>query len=804
MASLGNIFVVLGLKADQFKKGMSQAGQKIGLFGKRLGKSQSGLKKFTSGLSSLSPVALGLTGVVVGLGAAVADAFRTMSNFEQAMADVSAITGATGKDLDEFKTEILKVADATDKSAVDIAKAFQLVGSAQPELLKSATALAEVTKQAVILAKAGGLDVPQAADALTKSMNQFGVGADQAANFIDILANSQQKGTATIDQLAEAMIKGGGTARGMGLDFEQANVLLQAFAKGGVVGSEAGTQMAGALSKLAKVSQKEFNPTQTNAITVIDNLKKAQLSYKDLIKLTDAEGAKWITTLINNNDVLQDLDGGLSKNGSALEQAATRFDTVTGKTEEMGSAYDNMVTGVTDGSGAISDAVKGVLSSFTGLFKNISMFNAEATTTSDKWRMVGNVFIGFANKFTGMITGLLGVVDAVAGTDLAGNLEIEKLGIVSTKVGDMDAALKKYNSTQLAVKKVELQKHYEELGLSAVAAKKHVTGLVTAQKDLEQASIDGAAAAAKAEEERLKASKKSEAEAAAKKNKKAQEKQDKIDEQARAKKEKADEDEIARASKISSELQNVKISQIQDQFAQERALLIKKFKDETALLDKAKTDEAELIKAKAAALTNELEAVSDREILFIAKIVPPTEEELAQLALIKEKAQAAGDAVTSAFSSMGSILVSQMGEAETGMQQFQQSMVGIVTKLIGQALASSIANAIVAGSTTGAASGPAAAFLTPTLIATTVGSVLSAFAAIPAFASGVSNFGGGPALVGELGPELVSLPRHASVTPNNMLGGSTQKIELSGEWKMKGTDMIMTIERTKRQGSFKN
>lgn len=41
------------------------------------------------------------------------------------------------------------------------------------------------------------------------------------------------------------------------------------------------------------------------------------------------------------------------------------------------------------------------------------------------------------------------------------------------------------------------------------------------------------------------------------------------------------------------------------------------------------------------------------------------------------------------------------------------------------------------------------------------------------FADGVTNYGGGMAVVGERGPELVNLPRGSSVTPNHALGGVT-------------------------------
>jgi phage-related tail protein len=39
---------------------------------------------------------------------------------------------------------------------------------------------------------------------------------------------------------------------------------------------------------------------------------------------------------------------------------------------------------------------------------------------------------------------------------------------------------------------------------------------------------------------------------------------------------------------------------------------------------------------------------------------------------------------------------------------------------------------------------------------------------IPGFAEGVKGFGGGMAVVGENGPELVNLPRGADVIPNSV------------------------------------
>lgn len=50
---------------------------------------------------------------------------------------------------------------------------------------------------------------------------------------------------------------------------------------------------------------------------------------------------------------------------------------------------------------------------------------------------------------------------------------------------------------------------------------------------------------------------------------------------------------------------------------------------------------------------------------------------------------------------------------------------------------------------------------------------------LPRFAEGVQNFGGGLAVVGERGPELVNLPKGSDVIPNHALGGGTVNVSVN-------------------------
>lgn len=313
---------------------------------RKVEKSASGLQKRIRGIGSSFKQLVS----VVSIAAVLTTGANAIVQYDKASASLMAITGATTEQMVEYKAEVLSTAKATKQSSVDIAKAFELVGSAKPELLSSAKALGEVSKQAFFLSKAGGLEMEDAVGALTVSLNQFGAGANEAAKFTDILATAQQKGSGTISFLSEAIVKAGGISKAFGNSFEDTVAILEGFAKAGVPASESGTQLAGILSKLTKVQKKEFNPQFTKATDIINNLAKANLSYTDLLKMTDARGAQWITTIINQNKTVQELAGNLHDVNNAQSQAAINTSTLSDRFIQLKSSFENAAIANTENS----------------------------------------------------------------------------------------------------------------------------------------------------------------------------------------------------------------------------------------------------------------------------------------------------------------------------------------------------------------------------------------------------------------------------------------------------------------------
>ena len=163
--------------------------------------------------------------------------------------DLSAITGATGKDLEFMADRAKEMGLAVGLMGKEVLEAFKLVASAKPDLLENSRLLAEVTKQVLILSKAAGVDLADAANTVGTSLNQFGAGANQAARFINVLAAGAKFGASEVEQTSQAIVKMGAVAKKMGVDFETANAAIQLLAAGGIKAEVAGTGLKTCIDK---------------------------------------------------------------------------------------------------------------------------------------------------------------------------------------------------------------------------------------------------------------------------------------------------------------------------------------------------------------------------------------------------------------------------------------------------------------------------------------------------------------------------------------------------------------------------
>ncbi len=195
----------------------------------------------------------------------------------------------------------------------------------------------------------------------------------------------------------------------------------------------------------------------------------------------------------------------------------------------------------------------------------------------------------------------------------------------------------------------------------------------------------------------------------------------------------------------------------------------------------------------------------------INKVDPPVSEEAMANVLgfkvaledLAEVSQMVGEGVANAFDSMSMGLVESLGLAKDGFEGFIGGLITTVLKLISMMLAQSISQAIAGATASGAATGPAAIFTTPAFIATAVGGVMSAFAAIPKFADGGIVSG---TTLGVMGEYTGAKQNPEVIAPLNkleaMIGGKqAQQVNVGGEFRIQGQDLVVALQRAERNRS---
>jgi len=323
---VGDLKARLGLDKTKFDKGIDEAEKRGNKFGSAMKK----LGGILAGAFAFHKIAQGITKFI-----------QKNTEFGQSLANLSAITGAVGKDLDYYSQQAKKIGRTTTLSASQAVKAFELMGSARPELLKNKEALAAVTEQAVILAEASGLELTEATNALAKSMNQFNIPAGKAADVINILAAGSKAGAEAIPGLAEG-IKWMGTSASMAnISLEQSVALIETLAEKGLSGAESGAQLRNVILKLQSGAE-DTNPAIVGMSTALENLNKKNLSAAKLTEMFGLRNQQAAAILIQNVDKFKSYTEAVTGTNIAYEQQAKKVDTVQGRWKGLMSVIEGI------------------------------------------------------------------------------------------------------------------------------------------------------------------------------------------------------------------------------------------------------------------------------------------------------------------------------------------------------------------------------------------------------------------------------------------------------------------------------
>lgn len=383
MSNLGTITYTIDVRTGNLVSSTRDADRSLNDVRDSMDRTDQSSRQLGGGLSKLAGAIAGVLSVT-----ALVNEFRkaisVTMEFNATISNLSALTGAVGKDLEVFRQAAIDIGGATSLSATQAAEAMKLIGSASPDLLKSADSLKEVTQQAVTLAEAAGSTMPEAADAITGALNQFQLGADQAARVINVLAAGAKEGASEINDTVAAMKNAGVVAAQAGLNFEQFNGAIQALAQGQIKGAEAGTGLRNVLTILNTQMKAELRPSVVGLSAALANLEKAGMNDTEMVKLFGRENITVAKVMLQFRGTMDDVTGAITGTSEAYKQAKTNQDNLKGDVAQLSSAFETLQLAIGDISDdnlrAITKHVTEMLNGFTENKDTITNFFDNAAT----------------------------------------------------------------------------------------------------------------------------------------------------------------------------------------------------------------------------------------------------------------------------------------------------------------------------------------------------------------------------------------------------------------------------------------
>lgn len=294
------------------------------------------------------------------------------SDFEAQMSRVKAISGATQEDFQKLRDQALQLGADTSFSASQTAEGMENLAAAG----FSVTETMEAMPGLLDLAAASGEDLSASSDIAASAIRGFGLEASEAAHVADVLAANANMTNSSVAQTGEALKYIAPVARAAGISLEETSAAIGLMANAGIQGSQAGTTLRGALSRLSKPTDDmcqvmdqlglEFYDSEGKMKSLHDQIEMLQKATKGmtdeqrnnaLVTLYGQESLSGMLALINEGpDSLDKLTKSFQEcDGIAKETAATMQDNFQGAFEQMTGSLETLAIRLYD---SVSEPLK--------------------------------------------------------------------------------------------------------------------------------------------------------------------------------------------------------------------------------------------------------------------------------------------------------------------------------------------------------------------------------------------------------------------------------------------------------------
>ena len=318
------------------------------------------LKTVGSAIEGVGQKLMPVTAAVGGLGAA---AVKVASDFDSAMSQVAAVSGATGKDLEALRDKAREMGSKTKFSASEAAEAMNYMAMAGWKTNDMLSGIEGIMN----LAAASGEDLATTSDIVTDALTALGLSAEDSGHFADILAAASSNANTNVSMMGETFKYCAPVAGALGFSAEDTAEAIGLMANAGIKSSQAGTAMRSMMTNLT--GEVKFTGAAFGELTVqTTNTDGSMRSLGDILadcraafaQMSESEKAANAEALVGKNAmsgflaVMNAAPGDIEKlnsainncDGTAEKMAATMQDNLAGQLTILKSQLEELAISI--------------------------------------------------------------------------------------------------------------------------------------------------------------------------------------------------------------------------------------------------------------------------------------------------------------------------------------------------------------------------------------------------------------------------------------------------------------------------
>jgi TP901 family phage tail tape measure protein len=377
---------------------------------------------------------------------------KQIGEYEDNIAALGATLDIGEKRLESFRAQAIKTAQDSRISLTDASEAMLELARAGISKPGELSILAPAISKAAVAGQMGAAETTELA---VNTMAQFRMEAEDIPAMLGKLTKAANISVIGFKEIGVSMKYAGEAAATLGTDFDQTLAAIATLGQVGKKGSTGGTTLRQMLNQLAVgnektttfldavakktgIAREQFDITRHSLVQVLENLKAAQPTAKDLFTTFDKQGGSGFIALINNIDMMKRSLAQIKPTGfEEVERVAARMNnTLPGQTSRF---VNSLVAALAKINTGLGDPFKSLFSLGADAINMLVKFGEEVGSFSERWPKLGAAIKVVTDLL--MFKGLTSVI----------KLMTNNIGLLSSAVAGLKGAFQQAAAGSMAL-----------------------------------------------------------------------------------------------------------------------------------------------------------------------------------------------------------------------------------------------------------------------------------------------------------------------------------------------------------------